>query len=59
MSTISLILFVFAGLFMVWQVVLVGLAFNLVRSGQYSRVKITMVPLILATAATIAAILTR
>jgi hypothetical protein len=59
MSTISLILFVLAGLFMVWQVVLVGLAFNLVRSGQYSSVKIGMFPLVIATMVTILGIVTR
>jgi hypothetical protein len=59
MSTISLILFVLAGLFLVWQVVLVGLAFNLVRTGQYNSVRIGMAPLVMATAVTILGIVTR
>jgi hypothetical protein len=59
MSTVSLILFVLACLFLVWQIVLVGLAFNLVRSGQYSSVRIGMFPLVMATAVTILGIVTR
>lgn len=59
MSTASLILFVIAGLFLAWQVVLVALATNLVRSGRYDRVKIGMLPLIISAIATIVGILSR
>jgi hypothetical protein len=59
MSTTSLILFVIAGLFLSWQVVLSGLAFAMIKSGRYNRVKIGMLPLILATGFCIVAIFTR
>jgi len=59
MSTISLILFVITGLFLVWQVVLVSLASSMIRSGSYSRVHISAWPLIFATTACIIGLLMR
>lgn len=59
MSTASLILFVISAVFLIWQVVLVGLAFAWVRSGRYNRVHIGMLPLIISAGACIAGILMR
>jgi len=59
MSTISLILFVITGLFLVWQVVLVSLASSMVRSGRYTKVHISAWPLIFATAACVIGLLVR
>jgi hypothetical protein len=59
MSTTSLILFVIAGVFVSWQLVLSVLAYAMIRSGRYNRVKIGMLPLVLATVFAIAGIFTR
>ncbi|AVD99351.1 hypothetical protein SEA_BILLNYE_179 [Streptomyces phage BillNye] len=59
MSTTSLILFVIAGLFLTWQVVLAILAHAMVRSGRFNQVKIGMLPLVLATIFCIIGIFTR
>ncbi len=59
MSTASLVLFVLSGVSLSWQVVLVGLAFAMVRGGRYTRVKIGMLPLIFAAVFGIVGILVR
>jgi hypothetical protein len=57
MSTVSLILFVISGLFLTWQLILVGLAFSYVKSGR--GVRIPLVPLIISATAAIIGILVR
>ncbi|QIN94155.1 hypothetical protein PP459_gp078 [Streptomyces phage Wakanda] len=58
MSTAGQVLLAISGLFLFWQIILVILAANLVRSGRYRQVHISMWPGLIGFVALLGAIFT-